>query len=395
MMNRLLDDCAVRFLDVVARLLPFGRREWGRAMQAESAAIDNLSERSRFALDCARVGLLLGVKAAAAWRPLAVAVVAASVVGAQIALAHVVGQTVPLALALAFLFWLGRRPGLFGPVRADRAARMARASGFLLMVLYLLVTAVGHGASGLFRPDPKVVPLAVLLLTLYAAVFMAMTARGSRFVGGGLGAGVVAGLVAGCATFVVMPFERDGSPLAASLPGHGRWLVLVAFGAPVAAAWSTGKRLRRADQAVMAALYGCVFAILLVSLLGLSAIALFPSRIPDIVGPVMTPGTTQAARLAANATEATDPYLGLLLLGGLLAAILWVISRPPKRAATRGVLVALLGLLPIALALSAQHFPGAKAIAAAVAMVVLAAVVVAARPKPTNAGTGLPDTPSS
>ena len=145
----------------------------------------------------------------------------------------------------------------------------------------------------------------------------------------------------------------------------------------------------------MAALYGGVFAILLVSLLGLSAIALFPSRIPDIVGPVMTPGTTQAARLAANATEATDPYLGLLLLGGLLAAILWVISRPPKRAATRAVLVALLGLLPIALALSAQHFPGAKAIAAAVAMVVLAAFVVAARPVPTNVGTGLPDTASS
>ena len=131
MMNRLLGDCAVRFLDVVVRLLPSGRREWGRAMQAESAAIDNPSERRRFALDCAGVGLLLAVKAAAAWRPLAVSVAAASVVGAEIALAHVVGQTVPLALGLALVFWLGRRPGLFGPVRVDRAARMARASGFL------------------------------------------------------------------------------------------------------------------------------------------------------------------------------------------------------------------------------------------------------------------------
>ena len=81
------------------------------------------------------------------------------------------------------------------------------------MVMYLVVLVVGYVASGLFRPDPKVVPLAALLLTLYAAASMAMTAHGSRIGGGGLAAGVIAGLVAGCATFVVMPFERDGSPL--------------------------------------------------------------------------------------------------------------------------------------------------------------------------------------
>lgn len=97
-------------------------------------------------------------------------------------LADVIGQTVPLALGLALLFWLGRRPGVFGPVRADRAARVARASGFLVMVLYLVVLVVGYGASKLFRPDPKVVPLAALLLTLYAAVSLAITSRGSALV---------------------------------------------------------------------------------------------------------------------------------------------------------------------------------------------------------------------
>ena len=162
--------------------------------------------------------------------------------------------------------------------------------------------------------------------------------------------------------------------------------MLVAFGAPAVGALWTRRCTRRADQAVMAALCGGVFAILLVALLGLDAIALFPNRIPDIVGPVMTPGTTQAARQAANATEATDPYLGLLLLGGLLAVILSVMSRPPNLALMRVVLVALLGLLPIGLALSAQHFPGAKAIAVAVAIVVVAAVVVSTRPPVASLG---------
>ena len=136
----------------------------------------------------------------------------------------------------------------------------------------------------------------------------------------------------------------------------------------------------------MAALCGVVVATLLVSLLGLGAIALFPGRIPDIVGPVMTPGTTDSARQAANATEASDPYAGLLLLGGLLAGILWVMSRPPHRALMRGVLVALFGLLPIGLALSAQHFAGAKAIAVAVTIVVVAAVVVSTRPPVASLG---------
>ncbi len=355
-------------------------------MQAESASIQCLSERRRFALGCARAAVVLAVKAPTLLRRLMVAVVAALVVGAEIALADVIGQAVPLALVLVLLFWLGRRPGLFGPVRAERTARVARASGYVVMVVYLLVVVVGYGVSGVFEPDPKPVPLAALLLTLYAAVSVAITAQRSRLGVCGLAAGAIAGIVAGLAAFVALPFERERSPLAAGLPGQGQWLVLVAFGAPAVAALWTHRRTRRAEQAVMAALCVVVVAILLVSLLGLGAIALFPGRIPDIVGPVMTPGTTDSARQAANATEASDPYAGLLLLGGLLAGILWVMSRPPHRALMRGVLVALFGLLPIGLALSAQHFPGAKAIAVAVTIVVVAAVVVSTRPPVASLG---------
>ena len=92
---------------------------------------------------------------------------------------------------------------------------------------------------------------------------------------------------------------------------------------------------------------------------------------PDIVGPVMVPGTSDAARRAANATEASDPYWGFLLFGSLLAAVMWAVARPPTRSEAKLALLCVLGLPPIALALAG----GAGTIAFATGMVVLAAVV--------------------
>ncbi len=129
----------------------------------------------------------------------------------------------------------------------------------------------------------------------------------------------------------------------------------------------------------MAALCAGTFAALLVALLGLSAIAFFPDRIPDIVGPVMAPGTSAAQRQAADATEAADPYIGLLLFGALLVVILWVMARPPSRVGVKSALLTLVGIPPVTLGLSARHFPGAAGLAAATAMVVLLALVMTGR----------------
>ena len=51
---------------------------------------------------------------------------------------------------------------------------------------------------------------------------------------------------------------------------------------------------------------------------GFAAIGLFPHSVPDIVGPVMVPGTSAAARQAEDAREASDPYWGYLLFSALL-----------------------------------------------------------------------------
>jgi hypothetical protein len=373
-------DLAARYLDAIVGLLPAARSEWGRAMQAELATIDSPFERWRFALGCTRVALLPRVRSRAIRQPPAAAVAVSLVLGGEIALASAIGPFVPLILVLALLAWLGRRPGFFGPVRPDGAARVVRGAAYVLLASFLFTLALADGVAG--RSDSGRGGVVVsLMLTLSAAVFLAITARSTRFASAGLAFGTAAGVVAGLAGFVVMPFERAGAPLADGLPGHGRWLVPVVFGAPAAAALLTGRRTRRTDQAVMAALCAGTFAALLVALLGLGAIALFPGRVPDIAGSMMAPGTSSAARHAEDVIEASDPYAGLLVFGALLAALLWAAARPPTRAETKVALLALLAVPPIALGLSARHSSaGAAAITFATATVVLAAVVTTTRP---------------
>jgi peptidoglycan/LPS O-acetylase OafA/YrhL len=108
---------------------------------------------------------------------------------------------------------------------------------------------------------------------------------------------------------------------------------------------------------------------------------LFPDRVPNIVGPVMPPGTPLSEQHAANATEASDPYFGLLMFGGMLVALLWVMARPPIRAAMTVGLLCLLAVPPLVLAGTAQDFPGSRAITTATLALVIGAIFTA-RPAP-------------
>jgi hypothetical protein len=381
-------DPAARYLALVVRLLPGARRTWGAAMQAELATIHASGERVRFALSCTRGVLLTAVPMRGGSRSPTVAVALVLMLGGEIALARAIGVAIPLALALALLAWLGRRPGAFGPVRPERAARLVRAGGYALVAASFAALLVAEGSSrlldpvGLIQPDsPRWGTLFALILTLLAATFLTVTAPGSGFGADGLAAGACSGLIAGAAGFVVLPFERIGDPLAAGLPGAG-WLALVVFAAPCSAALVTAARTRRTDQAVMAALCGAAVAALLVALLGLTAIVLFPGSVPNIVGPVMAPGASAASRRFANATEASDPYFGLLTVGGMLVAMLCVMARPPRRADVAAVVLFLLGLPPIMLAASADHFPGSAAITFSILGLVLGAIVSVRGPLP-------------
>jgi hypothetical protein len=374
---------AGRYLDLVVRLLPASRSEWGRAMRAELATIDSPTERWRFVFGCTRVALLPSATTQAAGRSLATVGAAGTVLGAEYALSRIIGELIPLVLVLALLAWLGRRPGSFGPVRPDRASRAARAAGYALIAACVLALIAAEGVSGLLRPDSLRwgTPFA-LVLTLLAAACLTLTARGSRLGGPGLAAGILAGLAAGAAGFAVLPFERDAAPLAHGLPGHGTWLALLVFGAPAGAALLTGRRTQSAEQAVMAALCAGASAALLMAWLGLSAIVFLPGSVPDIVGPVMPAGSTAAQRQLENSIEASDPYFGLLVFGASLAAVLWVMARPPARAGTTVALLLLLGLPAFGLAASARDFPGATGVATAALMVLIGAVATARPARP-------------
>ena len=95
---------------------------------------------------------------------------------------------------------------------------------------------------------------------------------------------------------------------------------------------------------------------------------------------MMLPGTSAAARQAENVLEASDPYTGLLSSAHCSPPCSWAMARPPTWAGTRFVLVALAGMPPVALALSARNsFPGAAAIALCTAAVVLAGALTASR----------------
>ena len=314
-------DAAARVLRGVVRLLPSARRDWGAAMEAELAAIQGPAERRRFVLGCVRA-----------------------------------------AAVLTF-----GRPAFCGP--ADGAPALAvRVAGLGLVAACMLGLA-------LIDTDHVHGPLLLTVLVVLVCAFLAATARGTRLAGVALAGGALAGVAMGSAGFALKPYLRIGTPLAHHLPGKGGWLILVVFAAPVTAALVAGLRGGGREQGVMAALCAGTFAALTFAVLGFAAIGLFPGSVPDIVGSVMLPGTGEAARRAADAQEASDPYWGYLLFSALLSAILWAVARPPRRADLKLPALALLALPPLGLALVA----GQGTIAFATALVIVAAGVTTRR----------------
>ena len=318
-----------RYLGAIVRLLPATRRQWGRAMQAELAAIDGACERWRFVLGCTRVAVLPPARPWVVWQALAVAAGAAAVVAGEIALAGAAGQTIPLLLVLALLAWLGRRPGYLGPVRPDRTTRAVRTGGYLVVAVYLVALIAGDG-DGFLQPNRgNWGPVFTLMLTLVAVLFLALTARSSRVGSTALAAGVGAGLIAGVAAFAAIPFQEDDPPLADGLPGGGGWLLIIAFCAPAVSALVTRARLGGHDQQARAALCAGTIATLVVALLGFAAVVIFPRSL-EAVRAIMPPGTSHADLQAEQDIGASDLYACVLMLGAVLTAVSLVALRPHR-----------------------------------------------------------------
>ena len=306
-------DLSDRALTVMVRLLPVRRSEWGRAMRAELASLDDARARRRYALGCVRAVL----SDRDAMRTLAVHVVALSFGAVALVFAISVNglgvriQTIVFVLALGVLAWFGRRYGPLG-LRADRSlARRIRAAGYAVLGAYIL-PALASFAAAPPQHDQSGVWMVYFALTLHLTTVLVVTADRTEVRPRTLqlmAAATVAGLAAWWVPMLLAP----------SIRARPSWALLsvavtIVVGLVIAAAlrWP-------APQAALAALAAGVAICLMISLAAQSTYLLDPRLVPDL-GHV--PGMTATEEVDQNRAEAVDPYVAELLLGAVLGAAL-------------------------------------------------------------------------
>lgn len=302
-------------LAAVLRLLPAGRRDWGRAMRAEVAAIDRDQARWRFALSCVRVVVTRPVVLRRAGHPLLAVAALAGAFGwtSRMAYPPLRWGAFGLAVLLLAVAWGGRT---LGPVGRGRAARLVRAGGILAvggMTVEFVTKVVGKG-----DPTGKVgAPLSIftVLMTSLLVAVLAVTATRSAATGRVLATGVGAGTAAGALWTAIVLLTP---PIPADV-GLGLTLTTVAIA--VAVLTNAGERGGPVKSLLAALLAGTVAQLLiflLVVLLSAGPAVLIPDLAPAALSP--------ADDLADSRLEIVDPYVALLIFGGLTAMALSVVS---------------------------------------------------------------------
>lgn len=236
-----------------------------------------------------------------------------------------------LLLVLAGLAWVSRRHSPLGPMAPELPPRILRIVGTLMILAYiaLMVDDLHTRPSAGGDATSRAVYLAIcmVVMTVYAIGFLAVTSRSAPVDMAGLAVGSAIGLTAGLAWFGVMLSRPE-------LPGDNNWAVpTVLVTAALANLW-TVVRTGRADQGLEAGLVAGMTSALLIFLLTMLTFRLDGNRVPHIVDHDMLPGSSPAQKLAENRIEAPDFYIGVMLLGALLAvALIWTILVASTRGA--------------------------------------------------------------
>ncbi len=306
-------DLSSRALDFTVRLLPRHRSEWGQAMRAELASLDDIRERRHYALGCARAVL----SDRSAMRTVAVHVVALTFGAVALAFAisiRVLGvriQTIAFVLVLGVLAWSGRRHGPLGPVADHRLARRIRNTGYAVLGGYVMSALVSLAVASPSR-DRSGVGLLYVAVTLYLATVLFVTSRRTAARSRTLRLMAVL-TVAGLAAWWVPMLLR------ASIRAHPGWAVLI-VAVTVLLGLAVATLLRwPSQQAALAALAAGVGTCLLIFIAAQATYLLSPELAPDLGH---APGMTAAGEAEQNHAEALDPYVAQLLLGALLGAVL-------------------------------------------------------------------------
>jgi hypothetical protein len=315
-------DLASRALAVAVRALPGHRSQWGQAMQAELAALDDVRARRRYALGCARAVFSNG----AAMRTVAAHVIALTFGVVALAFAISIStvlvqvETITFVVVLAVLAWSGRRSGPLGPIAENRLARHIRSGGYAVLGAFIMPGLASFASSANLEHKGGVW-MFYLAMTLYLAAVLFVTAQrtATRTRTLQLAAALtVAGLTAWWVPMLLLTSVR----------AHSSW-ALLSFAVTVLLGLAIGTVLRWPDQQIrLAALASGVATCLLIFLAAQCTFLVFPQLAPDVG---FVPGMTAAGHADQNRTEAMDPYVAELFVGALLSALLIAASTTTPR----------------------------------------------------------------
>jgi hypothetical protein len=319
--NRRRADTPARVLAGAVRLFPPRHREWGRAMRAELTTIGPRRARWHFALGCVRV---VATQRRTVGYPSLVIVALVGTVAATrtVGYAPLHWGLVALVATLVTVPALVRRPGLVGAAADGRVSRLVRAGGGVLVG----ATAVGvvldmrSTTTNLGEKAAVGVPVYTVVLATYLLGFLTVTAARSAATARALATGAGAGVAGGVAWSIVVLVHPPIPGSAASALA----VTAVVMGAAAAA------NARGQGGALAALCAGTVSTLLIVAVVAVLARYGPPTVIPDLVPAALTP----ARRIAESRIEVEDPYVAVLVLGGLLAALLSVVAVGTRRPGT-------------------------------------------------------------
>jgi hypothetical protein len=307
---------ADRLLSGAVRVMPAERRDWGRAMQAELAAIDEPADRWSFAWGCLRASHLL--------RGVLHLLVVLGVLGAL--LAWIATTDYPplfwilavVASILAAVCWQGRRAGMFGPTGDGVAAWLLRAGGYLAAAAVIVVALAHAHPTTLEAADAGDGLLAMLavagsFLIGLASVSARRSAATRRVLLTGPGSAVAA-----TAVWLILVLAEPPIP-----DSVGRALAVTAVAAVVAVLANAGT----AQGSLLAGLLAIAgtLALIFVSVLLLAHFG-SDSLIPDI-----TPGALPGQHISESRIEIVDPYVLVMILSAVAASALGLAAVQTRR----------------------------------------------------------------
>jgi hypothetical protein len=296
---------AERLIAAVSQLLPKAHRHWGRAMLAELSTIESRDERWRFAAGCLRAVCTRPVVLRRIGYPAFTAVALGFTLwwSHRFAYAPLRWTAMMILVLLVAVAGLGRVRGPFGPVRPDAAARAIRLAGSAVVTMWTVGLLTEMGTK-----DPigtaTAAPILGAVAAAYLAAFFVLTAASTttRVLKAALAGG--AGAVA---VWIVAVFAAPPIPTGASFA-----TLLIGLGMIVAAAIAG-----REHRIIAIGSAGMVGALGLISTVVVLSTYAPATLIPDLAPHALSP----ADDLAQSRAEIQDPYVVLLVVGGVLAVL--------------------------------------------------------------------------